>query len=238
MKNFGLTICSRSWCRCWSVSRDADDGAVAAGRSSAKKRSTGFTRLPCDGQFHTGCPAVDGAPGHVAGFAVLVLLSVPPFSIITRTIPQTTSRSSKSTSKLEGTSLESTEVLTTGLLTSAAGAEVDTRSYRRQRSSANPESGEHLCPTDADRGSQTRSVVVMGLSATDPGARPRPAHQVQQVATIGGGAQAADVQFVINGPDLAKLESISGQLMMRAKALPGVVDLDTSLNVGKPDFRG
>ena len=71
------------------------------------------------------------------------------------------------------------------------------------------------------------------LPALAPGLRT----SVQQVATIGGGgAQAADIQFVINGPDLTKLESISRQLMARAKALPGVVDLDTSLNVGKPEL--
>ena len=47
------------------------------------------------------------------------------------------------------------------------------------------------------------------LPALAPGLRT----SVQQVATIGGGgAQAADIQFVINGPDLTKLESISRQL--------------------------
>ena len=60
---------------------------------------------------------------------------------------------------------------------------------------------------------------------------------VQQIANIGGsGAQNADVQFVINGPDLKKLEQISRQLVDRVKTLPGVVDLDTSLNVGKPEL--
>jgi HAE1 family hydrophobic/amphiphilic exporter-1 len=60
---------------------------------------------------------------------------------------------------------------------------------------------------------------------------------VQQIANIGGsGAQNADVQFVINGPDLKKLEQISRQLMDKVKSLPGVVDLDTSLNVGKPEL--
>ena len=60
---------------------------------------------------------------------------------------------------------------------------------------------------------------------------------VQPVATIGGsGAQAADVQFVINGPDLKTLEDVSQQLLARVKSLPGVVDVDTSLNVGKPEL--
>jgi HAE1 family hydrophobic/amphiphilic exporter-1 len=60
---------------------------------------------------------------------------------------------------------------------------------------------------------------------------------VQPVATIGGGgAQAADVQFVINGPDLKKLEEISQKLIARVKSIPGVVDPDTSMNGGKPEL--
>ena len=61
---------------------------------------------------------------------------------------------------------------------------------------------------------------------------------MQPVANIGGGgAQDADVQFVINGPDLRKLEAISQAAASRAcRSLPGVVDVDTSLNVGKPEL--
>ncbi len=60
---------------------------------------------------------------------------------------------------------------------------------------------------------------------------------VQPPAVIGGGgAQAADVQFIVNGPDLHKLEVISQQLKQRVSSLPGVVDADTSLNVGKPEL--
>ncbi|OLB63150.1 MAG: hypothetical protein AUI11_02555 [Acidobacteria bacterium 13_2_20CM_2_66_4] len=60
---------------------------------------------------------------------------------------------------------------------------------------------------------------------------------VQPPAVIGGGgAQAADVQFIINGPDLNKLDEISRQLVRRIGGLRGVVDADTSLNVGKPEL--
>jgi HAE1 family hydrophobic/amphiphilic exporter-1 len=60
---------------------------------------------------------------------------------------------------------------------------------------------------------------------------------VQQIANIGGGgAQNADIQFVINGPDLKKLDAISRQLMDRVRSMPGVVDLDRSLNAGKPEL--
>ena len=60
---------------------------------------------------------------------------------------------------------------------------------------------------------------------------------VQPIANIGGGgSQNADIQFIINGPDLAKLDAYSKQLVARVKTLPGVVDVDTSLNTGKPEL--
>src|SRR5262249_30429142 len=45
-----------------------------------------------------------------------------------------------------------------------------------------------------------------------------------------------DVQFLINGPDLQRLEHIGTELVARVKKLPGVVDVDSSLNVGKPEL--
>jgi len=60
---------------------------------------------------------------------------------------------------------------------------------------------------------------------------------VQEVAVIGGGgSQAAAIQFAINGPDLKRLEAIGRQLVEKVKPIPGVVDIDTSLNVGKPEL--
>ena len=59
---------------------------------------------------------------------------------------------------------------------------------------------------------------------------------VQPVANIGGGGnQNADIQFIINGPDLAKLDTYSKQLVARVRQMKGVVDVDTSLNAGKPE---
>ena len=60
---------------------------------------------------------------------------------------------------------------------------------------------------------------------------------VRPVATIGGGGnQNAEIQFTINGPDLKALERFSGAVAAAAKKEPGVVDVDTSLNVGKPEL--
>ena len=60
---------------------------------------------------------------------------------------------------------------------------------------------------------------------------------VRPVATIGGGGnQNADIQFTINGPDLKALERYAGAVADSVKKEPGVVDVDTSLNVGKPEL--
>jgi HAE1 family hydrophobic/amphiphilic exporter-1 len=61
---------------------------------------------------------------------------------------------------------------------------------------------------------------------------------VQQVAAIsGGGFRNADVQYVIGGPDLQKLIEYSQQLQEKMKGIPDVVDVDSTLIVGKPEVR-
>ncbi len=60
--------------------------------------------------------------------------------------------------------------------------------------------------------------------------------QVSQVSAIGGGNNA-EIQFWIGGPDLAKLGEYSQVLLAKLRAVPGAVDADTNLVVGKPELR-
>ena len=61
---------------------------------------------------------------------------------------------------------------------------------------------------------------------------------VQQVAAIaGGGFRNADIQYVINGPDLAQLTKYSDELLAKMKTIPDVVDVDSTLVTGKPELR-
>jgi HAE1 family hydrophobic/amphiphilic exporter-1 len=61
---------------------------------------------------------------------------------------------------------------------------------------------------------------------------------VQQVAAIsGGGFRNSDIQYVIGGPDLQKLTEYSQLLMEKLKTIPDVVDVDSTLIVGKPEVR-
>jgi HAE1 family hydrophobic/amphiphilic exporter-1 len=61
---------------------------------------------------------------------------------------------------------------------------------------------------------------------------------VQQVAAIsGGGFRNADIQYVIGGPDLQKLMEYAQRLQEKMKTIPDVVDVDSTLIVGKPEVR-
>lgn len=61
---------------------------------------------------------------------------------------------------------------------------------------------------------------------------------VQQVqAFSGGGFRNANVQFLMAGPDLKKLEEYSTQILERMKSVPDAVDIDSTLISGKPEVR-
>src|SRR5215475_12188220 len=62
---------------------------------------------------------------------------------------------------------------------------------------------------------------------------------VSPVAAIsgGGGRFNADISFMLRGPNLEKLDQYSQRLLDKLKAMPGVVDADSSLIVGKPELR-
>lgn len=61
---------------------------------------------------------------------------------------------------------------------------------------------------------------------------------VQQVAAFsGGGFRNANVQFLIAGPDLKKLEDYSSKVLEKMKTIPDAVDVDSTLISGKPEVR-
>ncbi len=61
---------------------------------------------------------------------------------------------------------------------------------------------------------------------------------VQQVqAFSGGGFRNANVQFMIAGPDLKKLEEYSAKIITKMKTIPDAVDVDSTLISGKPEVR-
>jgi HAE1 family hydrophobic/amphiphilic exporter-1 len=213
------------------------------GESGSSKDSRLFHAI--DG-FYTS--VLEWAMAHraiVAGLAVLVLLSSVPLFMVTNKNFMPNDDQSEFEINLrapEGTSLEGTEVITNRVATAV-----------RERA---PEVAYTLVTIGGDP-SQTRNLgnIYVRLKAIEE--RQRDQYEimsfirekilppiagglrtsVQPIAVIGGGgAQGADVQFLINGPDLKELERISTQLVASVKNVPGVVDLDTSMNVGKPEL--
>ncbi len=183
--------------------------------------------------------------GVVAGVAVLVLLSsVPLFIVASKNFMPVDDQAEFEINLRapEGTSLEATEVLT-NRVANAVRARL-------------PEVDYTLVTIGGDQ-SGTRNVATIYARLTPIEDRTRDQFEVmgvvrdeilpplaeglrtsvQQVATIGGGgSQNADVQFLINGPDLKALEEIGRQMVTEVKKTPGVVDVDSSLYVGKPEL--
>ena len=61
---------------------------------------------------------------------------------------------------------------------------------------------------------------------------------VQQVAAFsGGGFRNANIQFIITGPDLKKLEEYSAKVLEKLKTIPDAVDVDSTLISGKPEVQ-
>jgi HAE1 family hydrophobic/amphiphilic exporter-1 len=53
----------------------------------------------------------------------------------------------------------------------------------------------------------------------------------------GPGGGGGDIQFVLQGPRLEDLERYSERLRERVAQIPGLVDVDTTLNLGKPELQ-
>jgi len=181
----------------------------------------------------------------VAGVAIAVLAStVPLFMLVDKNFLNNDDQSEFEINLRapEGTSLESTELIV-NRVANAIRAQVPEVSYTLVQIAGDAAKTRNLGniyvrlkPIDERSRDQftvmsnIRSTVLPPLAATLR-------TSVQPIANIGGGGnQNADIQFIINGTDLAKLDSYSKQLVDRVKKLPGVVDVDTSMNAGKPEM--
>ena len=61
---------------------------------------------------------------------------------------------------------------------------------------------------------------------------------VRTAVQLGGGpgGGGGGIQFMVQGPDLEQLEKYSEELRRAAHQIPGLVDIDTTLNAGKPEL--
>src|SRR5579864_3304766 len=181
----------------------------------------------------------------VAGVAMLVLASsVPLFMAAPKNfIPNDDQSEFEINLRApEGTSLEATEVITNRVAANVRHALPEV-AYTLVTIGGDPAATRNLgniyvrLKPIEDRKRDQFQVMDIVRNQVLPPLSTNLRTSVQPPAVIGGGgAQAADVQFIVNGPDLDKLQTISEQLKQRISALPGVVDPDTSLNVGKPEL--
>jgi hydrophobic/amphiphilic exporter-1 (mainly G- bacteria), HAE1 family len=183
--------------------------------------------------------------GIIAGIAVLVLLSsVPLFMIANKNFLPNDDQSEFEVGirAPEGTSLEATEIIANRIASRVrALPEV---SYTLVSVGDDPARTQNLAtvyvrltPVDQRRRDQFMLMDDVRQRILPAVGVPNLRTGVRAVATIGGGGnQNAEIQFTISGPDLKQLEQHARAVMEAAAKEPGVVDLDTSLNVGKPEL--
>jgi len=191
---------------------------------------------------------LEWAMGHraiVAVVAVLVLMSsVPLFIIVNKNFLPLDDQGEFDVHirAPEGTSLEGTELIA-NRVGKAIRERIPEVQYTLTTIGGDPAQTRNLAtvyvkmlPLERRERDQFTAMAIIRdelLPALAPGMRT----SVQQVAFVGGGGSMnAAVQYLINGPDLAVLEKIGNALVAKAQTFPGVVDVDTTLNVGKPEL--
>ena len=187
--------------------------------------------------------------GLVAVVAVLVLLSsVPMFRIVNINFTPQDDQSEFDVSLRapEGTSLEATEV--TANRVSAAIRQLPEVVYTMitvagdSAGTLNTASIYVRLKPIGERSRDQFEIMDVVRNEVLPKAAPDGVKATLQAPGIagggGGGGQGGqgDVTFVLQGPDLRTLERASNILAEKARAIPGLVDVDTSLRVGKPEM--
>lgn len=59
---------------------------------------------------------------------------------------------------------------------------------------------------------------------------------VEHISAVGGGQRNAEIQFVVQGPDVQELARVSNAIMEEMRAREGFVDVDDNLRLNKPEL--
>jgi HAE1 family hydrophobic/amphiphilic exporter-1 len=94
----------------------------------------------------------------------------------------------------------------------------------------------HLDPLRAFRDNYTQRSVVQELRRRFRKFRDIRT-QVRNIAGFNIGGGTFDIDLALRGPELEKLAEYGAILKERAKALPGILDADTTLQLDKPELR-
>ena len=194
----------------------------------------GYTRLLNWAMAHRGLVAVG---------AVLVLLSSIPLFRVTAvnfTPEDDQSQFDVTMRAPEGTSLASMEVLANRVSTAVrAIPEVEFTLVTVAGDAAGTLNTAsmlvRLHPIEQRRRDQFAVMAQIRDQILPPYAKAGIRTAVQQGGGPGGGGGGA-IQFMLQGPDLKQLEKYSEELRAKALTIPGLVDVDTTLNAGKPEL--
>ena len=194
----------------------------------------GYTRMLNWAMAHRGLVAVG---------AVLVLLSSIPLFRVTAvnfTPEDDQSQFDVTMRAPEGTSLASMEVLANRVSTAVrAIPEVEFTLVTVAGDAAGTLNTAsmlvRLHPIEQRRRDQFAVMAQIRDQILPPYAKAGIRTAVQQGGGPGGGGGGA-IQFMLQGPDLKQLEKYSEELRAKALTIPGLVDVDTTLNAGKPEL--
>jgi HAE1 family hydrophobic/amphiphilic exporter-1 len=183
--------------------------------------------------------------GAVAALTILVLISsVGLFRIVDiNFMPQDdTSDLQVSIRAPEGTSLQATEVLANRTATAIRRiAEVDYTLVTVAADGAQTQNRASLYvrlkPIEARVRDEFAIIEEIRNTLLPPLTAAGAQTSVQPAGGFGGGGGGGgDVQFVLQGPDIGVLQRYSEALAAKVRTIPGLVDVDTTLDVGKPEM--
>ncbi|HVG85114.1 MAG TPA: efflux RND transporter permease subunit [Vicinamibacterales bacterium] len=180
--------------------------------------------------------------GIVAAGTVLVLLSSIPlfrFTAVTFTPQDDTSQFDITMRAPEGTSLAATDVLANRVATAVRKLpEVDFTLVTVAGDTAGTLNTASIFVRLREIEDRDRTQFAVMADVRDdvlPATVPAGVRVAVQM-TGGPGGGGGDIQFMLQGPDLKGLERYSDALRTAVKSIPGLVDVDTTLNAGKPEL--
>lgn len=142
----------------------------------------------------------------------------------------------------EGTSLEATHALLNRIardLRGLSGVEYTITSTGSDEAST-PNSGSvlvRMAPMKQRRFSQMQMMDYVRREVLPRYTEYKLRTSVSPVAAMSGGGHAnAQIQYLISGPDINKLSQYAEQIKSKLSQVPGAVDIDSSLVVGKPQY--
>jgi HAE1 family hydrophobic/amphiphilic exporter-1 len=141
----------------------------------------------------------------------------------------------------EGTSLESTDLIAERIARQVRG--VPGVTFTLVTIGDNDQKTPNLATvyarlTDPSKREESQSDIIAKIRTNIIAKQPKELRiSVGEVPAIsGGGGSASSVQYVVSGPDLNKLSEYTANLTGRLKKVPGAVDVDSTLVLGKPEI--